>query len=336
MDYVFIDTSVFESENFLMGNKINSLFSLAQSDEIIILLPQLTYEEIKNRIRKRCKESFEYLKENKYLVLKNAKLHNALFNLKSLNDTLYEIYNKLDKQITRSKIKKLTYDNIDIESIFKSYFAQEKPFGSGQKKDEFPDAVALQIVENWCKKYNKKCILLSNDKDMKEFESDVLIHEDTEKYVNRKLKEAEDRTKDINKLFINNESDYIAEIKEWCEKQLDDESLYLNLINYAEIEYIDIVDLTVSFKDYFITRKFDDNIQIQAYYSIYYKVRVEHSDLDSGFYDDEEKIWYYLENTFSTFEESDNIPIDFEYRTFPNGEASLDIIKINNGNKMKI
>ena len=70
--------------------------------------------------------------------------------------------------------------------------------------------------------------------------------------------------------------------------------------------------------------------------SIYYKVKVEHSDLDSGFYDDEEKIWYYLENTFSTFEESDNIPIDFEYRTFPNGETSLNIIKINNGNKMKI
>ena len=99
MDYVFIDTSVFESENFLMGNKINSLFSLAQSDEIIILLPQLTYEEIKNRIRKRCKESFEYLKENKYLVLKNAKLHNALFNLKSLNDTLYWTNRLLDQKL---------------------------------------------------------------------------------------------------------------------------------------------------------------------------------------------------------------------------------------------
>ena len=336
MDYIFIDTSVFESENFLMGNKINSLFSLAQSEEIIILLPQLTYDEIKNRIRKRCREAFDYLKENKYSILKNTKSHQSLFNKKNINDTILEIINKFDKQITKSKIKKLAYNDIDVEKIINSYFAQEKPFGSGQKKDEFPDAITLQIIEKWCKKHRVKCVLLSNDKDMQEYKNELFIHEDTEEYVNRKLKEAEARISSINQLFKENESYYISKVKEWSEEQFENETLYLKHINYAEIESIEISNIEVTFKEYYVTRKFDDNIQIQAYYDITFEIKIEHTDLDSGYYDDEERTWYYVENTFTTFEDSDEIPVDFEYRTLPNGEISFEITKINNGNEIRI
>lgn len=59
---------------------------------------------------------------------------------------------------------------VDIADIMKRYFQPSVPFErSGDKKHEFPDAVALIALESWAEEHNKLILLVSNDKGWQAF-----------------------------------------------------------------------------------------------------------------------------------------------------------------------
>src|SRR5260370_35343081 len=52
----------------------------------------------------------------------------------------------------------------DIKQLMARYFAAAPPFeGSGKKKNEFPDAIALLSLEAWAKAKSKTILAISND-----------------------------------------------------------------------------------------------------------------------------------------------------------------------------
>ncbi|WP_278405651.1 MULTISPECIES: PIN domain-containing protein [Delftia] len=59
---------------------------------------------------------------------------------------------------------------VDIADLMKRYFQPSLPFErSGDKKHEFPDAVALIALESWAEEHNKPILLVSNDRGWQEF-----------------------------------------------------------------------------------------------------------------------------------------------------------------------
>lgn len=59
---------------------------------------------------------------------------------------------------------------VDIADVMKRYFQPSVPFErSGDKKHEFPDAVALIALESWAEEHNKPVLLVSNDKGWQAF-----------------------------------------------------------------------------------------------------------------------------------------------------------------------
>lgn len=58
---------------------------------------------------------------------------------------------------------------VDTSKIFNSYFAKEPPFGSGKKKDEFPDALALNALEETAKQRGTGVLVVSKDGDWRAF-----------------------------------------------------------------------------------------------------------------------------------------------------------------------
>lgn len=59
---------------------------------------------------------------------------------------------------------------VDIADVMKRYFQPSVPFErSGDKKHEFPDAVALIALESWAEKHNQHVLLVSNDKGWQAF-----------------------------------------------------------------------------------------------------------------------------------------------------------------------
>jgi hypothetical protein len=59
---------------------------------------------------------------------------------------------------------------VDIADLMKRYFQPSLPFErSGDKKHEFPDAVALMALENWAEENSKAILLVSNDRGWQAF-----------------------------------------------------------------------------------------------------------------------------------------------------------------------
>ncbi|PJJ96996.1 hypothetical protein CO611_07480 [Lysobacteraceae bacterium NML03-0222] len=61
----------------------------------------------------------------------------------------------------------------EIEYLIDMYFSHRAPFKeSGNKKNEFPDAIALLSLEHWAKLNNKNLLVVSADNDWKDFSED--------------------------------------------------------------------------------------------------------------------------------------------------------------------
>ncbi|SFE69171.1 PIN domain-containing protein [Paracidovorax wautersii] len=59
---------------------------------------------------------------------------------------------------------------VGIADLMKRYFQPSLPFeSSGDKKHEFPDAVALIALESWAEEHNKPILLVSNDRGWQAF-----------------------------------------------------------------------------------------------------------------------------------------------------------------------
>ena len=75
---------------------------------------------------------------------------------------------QLDKYLTTSKAI-LLEENIDIKTILNDYFESKAPFGAGDKKSEFPDAIVLHSLENKEFEDADTIFILSTDKDWAKF-----------------------------------------------------------------------------------------------------------------------------------------------------------------------
>ena len=84
---------------------------------------------------------------------------------------------------------------VSIDELIAAYFDRKTPFSNKGKKDEFPDAIALLVLEQWAEK-NEKCVLaVSKDGDWKAFceKSDWIdCVDDLRTAMGTLLKEAED------------------------------------------------------------------------------------------------------------------------------------------------
>jgi len=62
---IFLDTSIFVRENFLEGKRINEFLNLSKVASINLILPIITVNEIKSRIKKQARVAIE--KDNELL-----------------------------------------------------------------------------------------------------------------------------------------------------------------------------------------------------------------------------------------------------------------------------
>jgi predicted nucleic acid-binding protein len=240
MEYVFLDTSVFEKNNFLEGNRITELLKLSEDKEIRIVLTQITYNEIISRFRKNIigtREAFKTFR-NRSRVFKNLPSKIRLFDTVEEENLVTEFTISLDERLTRAKCIIMRYSKVDISSIFDNYFSMKSPFGEGQKKDEFPDAFALLMLEKWCDKYKRKCHVLSTDDDMLSYEHpNLIISPNYEDFLDAKL-----RAMKAMKAIVDASLDFLSEnegvieflLIEWATTDLSNESKYFDLVNHMK------------------------------------------------------------------------------------------------------
>lgn len=330
LDYIFIDTSVFQQECFFKNTgRVSKLFNLARDGYIRILLPIITEKEWLKHFREQAEFNLKSREIERKLELLGHNESASEF-LKQYNilldsfDVSREIENNFKTYISHDGIIRIDYSFFEdeIAGVFDKYFKQEKPFGSGGKAKEFPDAFVLAALEKYAKK-NKldRIVIFSSDKDMLGYRCPLLVTQPVNEYLNNLLGERipsankkEKQRIDIDKLFNYihaGKPEFKSALRKHIEQYLTDTDCYTLHFCCADIE--DVSDLKFSIeitaKDMDILSVSDDSIEAVCFPEIDGTVQVTHFSEEDSIWDSEEKEWFYESYETTEVEISSYIPV---------------------------
>jgi|SRR5690554_367391 len=309
MEHIILDTNIFLKENFLEGKRIRELFKLSEQEKIKIVLTKITIEEVKNNFKKLSSQALTNLavfrKPFESRVLRNNSVGKHLYDKIDKKNVADEFNHDFDEIIAKSKVLIIDYSEINIKSVFDSYFKNEYPFNGADKKSEFPDAFALALIEKWSIENGIQCTIFSSDKDFLNFKSKHLkITKDYEIYLDEKLQyylTLEHRISILKDLFEKNSQRIDEKIKEWYQYKLDDYSLYHNVV-WFDIHDIEITEVVITDKTYQIVSIDEESIEIEIEANVTFKVELVIDDEDYSHYDNEDKVTYFFETRVEEIE----------------------------------
>lgn len=170
---VFLDSSEYISCNFDYENPLfQALRSRIDIGEVYLGITKVTIGEIKNKIHEGVLEAKQALQSarKKARILRNYRKGEANFLFSELDiETIEkELIGQFEDFLKKFKTDILDYEDLNVERVFSLYFSHKAPFGLGKKKNEFPDAFSLEILEGWAESESSTVYVVSQDKDMKE------------------------------------------------------------------------------------------------------------------------------------------------------------------------
>lgn len=298
--FIFLDTSVFISENFFEGRKLNAFLKHEKETEIELLTTDITKNECYANLNKCLNKSNSILKTA--LKELNKKEGMAFKNVESLKD-LYDLKTSFnirkEKDILNKKLSKVFSDHfievaIDSEltnKIFDDYFALNPPFKEGNKKHEFPDAYVLNSLEQWCKKRAEKVYVVSEDKDLSSFKSNYLIPvNESEELLDRisYTYSEENISLKVEEIIERNEMMILREIEKKFIEDFPYDGFDTNL-GY-EYETHDIGSFDGYIESHFIIREYNGIAEVEMSVNVNYTADISFEDISSAVYDKEDRI----------------------------------------------
>lgn len=311
-DYVFVDTSVFCKANyFVKDGTISHLFQLHDKGRIILLMPTITKREVQKNYRQDLVEQFDKL--SRLHKLKNIETYNL--PIMNNDDICKEVNSKILEMMNH--VCELDYSYCqNVESVFEKYFERQYPFAGRGKEKEFPDAFALQTIEKYAADNQiKKVIVLSEDGDMKDYQSSVLdTSEDYKMYLSRKLKEDADLT-GFEEILNDSLPNIERQLNLKVEALLTNPGTYQEVINLNEVRDVSLngFEVILNSNDCYITSINEHSIDIDLHAKVEFSVSVEYLDLESSYYDREYDQWLVRNYEFNNIVKSDNIVVKLKY-----------------------
>ncbi|WP_276391906.1 PIN domain-containing protein [Eudoraea chungangensis] len=309
-----MDTNVFQSQNFTTGRNLNDLLKISNEQEIQICIVDITYRECLKRIESNLTKSKTAVKKiiaslNKDCnILRQLDHYKPFFEIPKVDvgveySNMKEIF---DEFLSDYKVEIVNSDIANHVEVFDQYFNKEKPFGLGQKKDEFPDAFIINTIEHWCKLNNVSTFVISSDNDMIDYKSknfdvieslgEMLHHFATATELNER----------VDNLLMDNIGDPLEELISHLKINTDEVTLllYQRLLTdpyYVGLEYEpgDVKDTHVD--SLIITSIEENTIQAELRVKIIIQIPFTYNDLSLANYDSEDdrywNIYHVSENS---------------------------------------
>lgn len=167
-DAITVDTNIFEKENYNLENGILATFEqFATIDGIDFILSEIVYNEIISHMEKNTlsalSDYIKVLKNSYFYKLDDSVTLDKIKDIKAAN-VQNVVKARIDEYQRKTNFELIPIDGVDAKEVVKTYFEKKPPF-SEKKKEEFPDAFALQSLANWANTNSKKILLISQDKD---------------------------------------------------------------------------------------------------------------------------------------------------------------------------
>lgn len=171
-----IDTSIFIQNGLKLNKGLLAQLHQFKDNPINLILSDIVYRELKSHLDRKEKETKSKIES----ALNDASDYlncciDDMEKIKSLIKLNYEA-ESISKLILEEFIRKCGIELVkgeeycEIKSLIDMYFQNLAPFKeSGNKKNEFPDAIALLSLQYWVEKNNKNLLAVSADNDWKNF-----------------------------------------------------------------------------------------------------------------------------------------------------------------------
>ena len=331
MTYITFDTSYLINSHF----NFNNGFFRYIKDYIIekkasLILSSIIDREIEKHLVDQTKNALN-------IINKAAKDVNCLVELGTFpslidENTAIESAKKAYQDLKDSlSIQIIGLSEVDCEKIFNDYFEENGAFTAKDKKEEFPDAFAIDSLIEFAK--GNELLLLSSDQDWENHirhRGGCSILDDEEQVKNCNLIISKSHEYILSHLSLTTGKDN-KECKEYFDKEFDTllleqlESDFLAQLDSFRYSYYDInvtsYDiLATNFNDALIIRKNDKTKKLSI--AILYRIEsfqdVNYNDYDNGCWDSEEKEYAFVPHVYSTiFYKTSGFAVvdcDYEYK----------------------
>lgn len=317
---LFLDTSIFESENFLEGLKLQTLFELAGEGIVIIIMPEITYLEIIARMKRQLAKAKDYIDSIKTpykslaRVVRNVDHLKALAPLPGINikKDLANMQEKFDRMLKAVGVIRLGTEGVSIENVFIKYFEGQYPFHQSNKKNEFPDAFALAAIESWCVANNQQCYVLSLDKDMLNYEAESLIPvNDIANIIDSIQRDKHHRSVSlIDEIMQRERLSILYEAKDKIEALLfeaGEELVYDSGFEVQQVQDIKMSEVTLT--DYQIIEMTSTKAIVECACRFNFVVQVVGEDYSESIYDNEDQKYLNVQNVTNTLSGKMEVPL---------------------------
>jgi hypothetical protein len=169
-DALTIDTQAVEANGFHFDGGLLHQLKQFSNGRVEVVISQVVASEIARHLREKTQAAKD--------ALEKAHGKAQQFGLRNPEDMAFA--EPPDARVL--SLKRLTQffrdigatlispDDVPMRDLWQSYVQAAPPFaGSGKKKNEFPDAIALMSLEFWAKKHNKRLLAVSGDPDWASF-----------------------------------------------------------------------------------------------------------------------------------------------------------------------
>ena len=167
---IVIDTTVFDQHAYHFASPtIQKFVDLTKTEKFTLLLPDPWHREVKRHIREKSHTAAAALKRisrEAPLIYRWPHWPGAKVAANAAAEIETATLAGWEKFLQNFTVEKLGYKDIDLEKIMESYDRQQPPFGTGEKRKEFPDAFAVSAVSGYSKAKKTQVAFVSADPDI--------------------------------------------------------------------------------------------------------------------------------------------------------------------------
>ena len=249
--YVFVDTQALRRARFdWNGRSLSKLAEFTKRGQLRLLVTDITVREVKSQLKELLTEaSSSLLKHSGIIGQLGASA--AVDRIRDQAAALSALEASFDEFLKNTKAIDVPLIS-DVKSLLDDYFTRRPPF-STKKKAEFPDAMSIASVRQWCQQNNSTAYIVSDDPDLRECcsEAGPLFHVGTiaeiisRATVSQELHDALEKALSV--------SDYLSD--QLAEKILDSEVEFrrsqlhgrasIMAVKVSEVHSVNIISLNV-------------------------------------------------------------------------------------------
>ncbi|MGO4787428.1 PIN domain-containing protein [Paenibacillus sp. 2KB_20] len=284
---VFIDSSIYINRNFsFTDHLLGQIARLATDNHIKLFTSKIVINEVKNKIDERSKEAKSALDSlrKKGMILRHIPQYDAVFNTDVGNSINLVSKKNFDAFIELSKASVVSVDTVLVSELLEAYFQGIPPFSS-IKKSEFPDAINLIALNNWCKINSEQMYIISLDNDLANYcneSSNLHYLGSIESFLNLVTSSDEYRHTiviGLSEKHFENIEEVISEDFKWLGFSVENEDGYVENVDVLNVELED---------DFNVTELKEDKATLQFEVRVSFKAEVTYTDYANSIYDKEE------------------------------------------------